>query len=228
MSIALAHKRKVRQQQKEAEEAKANSGSASQATESDSQINQSDLVKSVTGLDADLVAIKAVRDHGERDELKKEMVEKYRPAATEIMANYQSWKHQKLVFWWLMWRLNVEGFEAVQPDMMAGIEKGLTTEEPFKRDWPTFYLDQVNEFTNSGIKSEKEFNLDYLNEAVEMLNDGRLQANEAIKSKLYVHHGKLAYQTGDFKTAVDSFEKAMKYNKNAGVKTLLKSAKEKV
>ncbi|BBN59322.1 phage terminase small subunit [Hydrogenovibrio marinus] len=225
MSIALAHKRKMRQLQQEAEQKQPES--LETGTVEKPVLTQADLAKSSTDLDADLTALRAIPDHKDRDELKKQLIEKYRQPVMEIMKDYGSFAGQKLVFWWIMWRLDVEGFEPVQADMLVGVEKGLTTEEPFSRDFATLYLDSVQDFTAAGMKSGADFDESYLNGAIAMLESGKVITNDAVKSKLYVCHGRLALARDDNKVAIDSLEKALKYNDKAGVKTDLKKAKAK-
>lgn len=217
MSLALQHKRAMlAKKQKEASE------KPTQAKPSTSK--EVTLVELSESLEADVAAVRSIPDHSQRDDLKIELIEKYRKAANEIMETYQSWKGQMIVFWWLMWRLNTEGFEAIQAEMLKGVEKGLTTADNFNRDWQTIYLDELQNYIADAIKSEKEFDQAWLNDAIERIEKGEIKTNDPLKSKLYVHAGKTAFESGEMGKAKDAFEKALKFNEKAGVKGLLKKA----
>ena len=174
----------------------------------------------------DLTTLKALTGDEERLPHKAELIEKYREYVTGLMQSHANWARLEIVFWWLMWRYDVEGFEAVQEDMLAGIEHGLTTPTSFNRDWQTIYLDQVNEYTSTALQKEVEFNDKLITQAVSLLSAGEVATNIPLKAKLWANHGKTAMLFKDYETAAKSFTTALKLDDKVGVKKLLAEAEK--
>lgn len=178
-------------------------------------------------LPSDLTTLKHANGDAERDPFKTELIEKYR-AYAQAMMQHSNWAGQKIIFYWLLWRLDIEGFEAVQPDFYRAIQHGLTTPDEFKRDWQTLYLDTVYKYTNEAFKAKKDFIYDYLEQAVNSLNTGELVTNVPLKSKIFALIGKIEFSAQKFEKAIKHFQTALNLDDGAGVKKLLKQAQEEL
>ena len=177
-------------------------------------------------LAVDLQTLKALNGDEERLPLKEELIEKYRRQAEDLMGKHKNWARLEVVFWWLMWRLDVEGFEAVNQDMIAGIECGLTTPQSFNRDWQTIYLDQVNDYTANALTAGDKFDDSIITNAIKMIQSGDVATNIPLKAKLFANHGKTAMLLNDVETAVKSFKSALALDAKVGVKKLLTEAEK--
>jgi len=222
MSIALKHKRKM---QSKASPADIERISITSVAPNASSVKEFASLKE--SLPADLITLKHANGDAERHPFKKELIEKYK-AYAQAMMKYDNWAGQKVIFYWLLWRLDIEGFEAVEPLFYKAIQHGLTTPDEFKRDWQTIYLDTVYIYSNKAFKEEKEFVTEYLLRAVTDLTEGKVVTNTPLKSKLFALMGKVAYRFNDPKLAIKYFEKALSLDDGAGVKKLLKQAKEQL
>lgn len=177
-------------------------------------------------LAADLITLERANGAEERDPFKAKLIDKYREHATALMQS-ENWKDLTLVFWWLMWRLDIEGFDAVQADMLLGIKKGLNSPIKFKREYPTIYLDALNVQATAALEVPT-YNTNVLDQAVEALNAGQMVTKPALKSKILVAHGKHHFKLENFETTVASLKQALALNDRAGVKTLLDEAQTKL
>lgn len=228
MSLALLHKRKVTAEKQDKQQSTVTLASNDRQQEKPLPAGKTDKFAVLKdSLQADLTTLKHANGDAERNPFKQELIEKYREYAESMMANHDNWSGQTVVFYWLIWRFDTEGFESVQQDWYRAIEHGLTTPQGFNRDWQTFYLDEVHNYSKSAFKEEREFNEDYLFGAIDALVKGEIVTNEALKSKLYVIAGKLAFKNEDWQKAAKYCQTALNLNPNAGVKTLLKEALEK-
>ncbi len=227
MSIALRHKRKLL----------ATTGAAEIGRDTSTKTDKTGIVSGKAGqqfealkasLSADLETLKLSNGDEERNPFKIELIEKYRSMAETLMASHQNWAGLKSVFYFLMWRLDIEGFEAVQADLFRGIEHGLTTPDSFKRDFQTLYLDQLQEYVAAAMKAEAEFNVDYLQTAIQALSTGNLVTVAPLKAKLYAWYGKVCLMKNEPEQAIKSFETALNLDERVGVKTILKETKAQV
>jgi len=226
MSISRRFKQKVLAQKNAAQIQKpSDSSSVSVAVAAPS--NGDALTKLKESLSADLATLKLANGAEEKAPFKATLIEKYQPLVESLMASHQDWANLDVVFWHLMWRLDLEGFEAVREAMLQAIDHGLTTPIDFRRDWPTFYLDTVFVYTNDALKAETEFNPEFIKDAVVKLNAGELVTNAPLKAKLYAINGKAAMKNNEFDQAVKNFEAALSLDDKVGVKKLLSEAKTK-
>ncbi len=176
-------------------------------------------------LSADLITLKHANGDAERNPFKKELIVKYHDYVKAMM-QHSNWAGQTVIFYWFLWRLDIEGFESVQSEFYSAIEHGLTTPESFKRDWQTFYLDTVYRYTNEALKAQKEFKSAYLKQAIIDLNNGKMVTNIPLKSKLYALIGKVYFSEKAFGKAIKNFETALNLDEGVGVKKLLRQAQE--
>lgn len=183
------------------------------------QAHQHDLKEQLT---SDLAIIKQLDGDQQRLPMKEKLIEKYRKEVETKMREFHNWARQPMIFWWLMWRLDVEGFDSVATAFEKAVEHGLTTPENFERDWQTIYLDQVKLAYEELLKTEQDFDSNLLKKVVDQLTQGDLATNSYLKAKLFALRGKVAMAEKDLTDAKKYFEQALKYNEKSGVKTLLK------
>lgn len=226
MSIAQQHKRKVlAEKAKQQTDDKQNQANFATTANNKKQAETEPSIKNQ--LPEDLNILKALNGDEERNGYKVELIEKYRDYA-EAQHNKSNWGGDNLLSNWFMWQLDVRGIEAMWQQMINAIEHGISGPNQIKRDMATLFLDAVHDFTAGGLNSEKEFNTDIIKQAITDLNTGNYVTNSALKSKLLALHGKVLFSEMDYEKAIKSFEQATQLNPKAGVKTLLKEAKQKL
>jgi len=179
-------------------------------------------------LTTDLGILKQLSGDEERNPYKQELIEKYKPLVQQIMSSHQNWARQNALFWWLMWRIDVEPFMSVVDDLKSAVEHGLTTPQEFKRDWQTIYLDQVFQHFDQALKKEDLNNLHILQDAIASIRQGKIVTNVPLKAKLYALNGKFAHKTKDFETAQKNYKQAINLDEKSGVKRLLSEVTEKL
>jgi len=219
MSLALMHKQKMlskKQGQKPVDTAK-----VVVATTTKGNLFQ----KLKENLSNELVTLKHANGAEERDPYKKELIEKYRDYAQEL-TNFESWKDLSVLFWWLMWRLDIDGFIEVQPLLLDGVKRGLTTPVDFNREFLTIYLDEVLVYSKAAFKKGEDFDTQILAQAIEQLNSGDWTTNQPLKAKLYAQHGKILHKNGEFESAAQNYKTALNIDDGVGVKTQMKRAEK--
>lgn len=223
MSIALQHKKRMLANQ-QSQQTETTVPAAKQVVIATVASNKAfDQLKD--SLEADLITLNRANGDEERDPFKADLIEKYREYAEHLMT-FDSYKDLTVLFYWLMWRLDLEGFAAVQADWLTAVQKGLTSPVKFSRDFVTIYLDELRNYSETAFKAGEEFNDQLLADAIDTLNSGEWAINAALKSKLYVINGKVLHKKGEFESAVKNYETALNLNPKAGVKKV-KSLAEK-
>jgi len=232
MSIALKHKRKVIAE-REGEKVK---NAASNSHELTAALNQSSsksvvpesLQKIERQLSSDLETLKILKGDQQRDPLKLEMIEKYRPLCEWYMNNFSDWGHLQALAWWIVWHVDLKDFESVEPLIYNGVEHGLTAPTVFKGTWSSWYCDIVKNHYSEQLKAEKKPDETVINKVITDIVKGDIVLNKPLKAKLFALYGKVALLKGDHETAVKSFEKALSFDDAVGVKKLLKASIETI
>ncbi|MBN2605993.1 MAG: hypothetical protein JXR47_01520 [Thiotrichales bacterium] len=231
-SLALRHKQRVldaQKQQKESKPAQSNHAPVyAQKMPGMSLAKSNELSGLKLQLENDLITLKQLSGDEEKAPFKKELIEKFRPLCEIYLQTYQTWAHLDVLFWWLLWRNDVEGFAAVQQTWYEAIEKGLTTPVKFNRDWQTMYLDEVFKHVDEQLKQDQEPSIEYLDIAMVEIEEGLIATNAPLKAKLYKLHGQALQKIGQDEHALQAYEKALKLDANVGVKTVIKQLKAKV
>ncbi|MBD3611449.1 MAG: hypothetical protein HUJ13_03355 [Hydrogenovibrio crunogenus] len=222
MSLALAHKRRVLEEQakKPAPNPAGDKNFARKASGMNAaETRKLDEVKSQ--LDGDLMTLSKLNGDEEKTPFKKDLIEKYRALCEQLMQSHQNWARLKVLFWWFMWRLDVEGFEAVQADWYHGIESGLTTPDSFSRDWQTIYLDALHNFAKDNVENPTDEQLNYLAIATAELESGLMVTNAPLKAKLYKVYGQTLEAKGYADQAVNAYKNALELDDKVGVKKVI-------
>jgi len=217
MSLALQHKKRILAKQQGQPQNRASEEKTTVVVIGKVDTNAFEALKQ--SLESDLITLKHANGAEERDPFKTDLIGKYREYAEHLMT-FDNWKDLTVLFYWLMWRLDIEGFEAVQADMLKAVEKGLNPPVEFKRDFVTIYLDEMNNFSTKAFKEGEEFNDQILTDAIEQLNSGNWAINASLKSKLHAIYGKVLHKKGEFEEAVKNYTAALNLNDRAGVKTV--------
>lgn len=228
MSLALKHKQSVlaAQAAQGTSQPAASTVSAAAKTPSnpDSQ-TKSAFAGLKENLENELITLNQANGDEERDPYKKELIEKYREFANHLMT-FDNFKDLTVLFRWLMWRLDLEGFEAVQADMLNAVNKGLTSPKEFKRDFVTIYVDEVFAYSNTAFKKGSEFNAEFLTHVIDNINAGEWAINPEIKAKLFALLGKIQHKNGNCEMAAKSYATALNLNSRVGVKKLKAKAEK--
>lgn len=231
MSLARKHKLKVLKAAEEGQPIQTVAATSAQtqvATLSGTAPGQNDKFAELkANLANELITLKAANGDEERTPYKKELIEKYRPFAESLM-EFADWGNLDVLFWWLMWRLDVEGFEAVQPEWFRGTERGLNCPLPFKRDWQTMYVDELFNYTKREFEADQPFERNFMMIAIAEIESGLLVINAPLKSKLYKLSGQIHQKLGQDENALSDYEKALNYDEQVGVKTVIKELKAKL
>jgi len=224
MSLARKHKARVQQkqvQQVEKEFKPVLTNTASAVKETMGALPEA-LQKLKDGFDGDRQTLKLLNGNEQREPFKIELIEKYRPLCEYFMRNYDDWARLDCLFWWLMWRSDVEAFTDVQGDLYQAVQHGLTTPtKNFERDWQTFYSDLVYLCCDENIKTDESWDASCLSKLVDDIANGDIIINAPLKAKIYAVYGKVAMNSGNTETASKAFKTALNLNEKVGVKKLL-------
>lgn len=238
MSLALAHKRRViaerEQQQKLEQSSEIAVGIAQILTESKAVKGDvpAELQKLEQQLNADLETLKILKGDQQRDPLKKQMIEKYRPLCEWYMQNFEDWGHLQSLAWWLVWRSDLEDFANIEPLLYQGVEHGLTAPTAFQGTWQAWYCDVVKNHYSKQLKDETKADEKpdetVISKVIADITNGNIVLNKPLKAKLFAIYGKVVLLREDHQTAVKAFEKALSFDEAVGVKKLLKASAAKI
>jgi len=189
------------------------------------------LQKLKDGFNGDRQSLKLLNGDQQRDPFKLELIEKYRPLCEHFMKNFNDWARLDCLFWWLMWRSDVEDFTAVEPDLYKAVQCGLTAPiKGFERDWQTLYCDLVYLYCDANLKAAKEegkeWNTFPLCKVVTDITNGDIILNVPLKAKIYAIYGKVAMRLENTEIAAKAFKMALALNDKVGVKKLLAECEE--
>lgn len=224
MSIALEHKRKVIAEREAGKGNELNNHElpASLIKSASKNVVPESLQKIERQLASDLETLKILKGDQQRDPLKLEMVEKYRPLCEWYMENFKDWGHLESLAWWLVWQVDLKDFEDVEPLIYSGVERGLTAPSKFNGTWQSWYCDLVKAHYSEQLKAEKTPNDVILNKVITDITKGEIVLNKPLKAKLFALYGKVVLLKDDHKIAAKAFEKALSFDEAVGVKNLLK------
>lgn len=228
MSLALAHKRKViaeREKQKKLEQSSEIAvGLSKLLTENKTTKGAvpAELQKLEQQLSSDLETLKILKGDQQRDPLKMDMIEKYRPLCEWYMANFEDWGRLECLAWWFIWQTDLTAFDEIEPLLYQGVVHDLTTPKAFKGTWQSWYCDVVKDYYSEQLKADKKPDAAVINKVITDITNGEIVLNEPLKAKLFALFGKLAVLNDDHKTAVRAFKKALGFDEGVGVKKLLK------
>lgn len=224
MSIARKHKARVQQkqvQQVETDFKPVLTNTASAVKEVMGALPEA-LQKLKDGFEGDRQTLKLLNGNEHREPFKIELIEKYRPLCEYFMQYYDDWARLDCLFWWLMWRSDIEAFIDVEADLYQAVQHDLTTPtKGFERDWQTFYSDFVYLYCDEKIKTDESWDASSLNKLVADIANGEIILNQPLKAKIYAVYGKVHMNAGNTETAAKAFKTALNLNEKVGVKTLL-------
>jgi hypothetical protein len=224
--MSLARKHKARAQQKQAQQSTA----AFQPVLNSAELTGKKplgalpeaLKKLKDGFDGDRQTLKLLNGDEQRTPFKKELIEKYRPLCEYFMANYDDWARLDCLFWWLIWRSDIENFSDIEGDLYSAVQHGLTTPiKGFERDWQTFYADLVFIHFDENLKVDKSGDELCLSKLVADIINGDIIINIPLKAKLFAVYGKVCMRLTQPETAIKAFKMALALNDKVGVKKLL-------
>lgn len=221
MSLALAHKRRVLEQANKQSQKSAEDKSFARKAPGMTAAETRKLDEIKEQLDDDLITLSKLNGDEEKTPFKEELIEKYRSLCESLMESHKNWARLKVLFWWLMWRLDTEGFDAVQTDWYRGTENGLTSPDQFKRDWQTIYLDELNTFAKDNLDKLTDDQLNYLSIAAAELESGLLVTNAALKAKIYKVYGQALQAKGQKESALAAYKTAFEFDDGVGVKKVI-------
>lgn len=185
------------------------------------------LQKLKDGFDGDRQTLKLLSGNEHREPFKLELIEKYRPLCEYFMQHYDDWAHLDCLFWWLLWRSDVDEFADIQGELYQAVQRGLTTPtKGFERDWQTFYSDFVYLHCDEKIKADESWDATSLSQLVDDIANGDIIINGPLKAKVYAVYGKVSMNAGNTEIAVKAFKTALNLNENVGVKKLLTQCKQ--
>ncbi|WP_022940125.1 phage terminase small subunit [Psychromonas hadalis] len=226
MSLALKHKRKIiAQREQQAKQDKASEVgiqivSLLSGKSLSTEPVPTELQKLEKQFNGDLETLGILKGDQQRDPLKKDLIEKYRPLCEWYMASFQDWGHLQSLAWWLVWRVDTEAFCDVEPMLYKGVQRGLTAPTKFQSDWQSWYCDQVKNYYADMLKEEKTPLPMMISKVITDIVNGDLVLHAPLKAKLFALYGKVALLGDDHKTAVKAFDKALGFDEKAGVKKL--------
>jgi hypothetical protein len=230
MSIALAHKRNViaeREKQQKLEKSSEIAVGLTQLLKESKTVKgavPAELQKLEKQLNSDLEMLKILKGDQQRDPLKMDMIEKYRPLCEWYMANFEDWGRLECLAWWFIWQYDLVAFEEIEPLLYQGVVHDLTTPSAFKGTWQSWYCDVVKDRYSEALKAEQKPDATVINKVITDITNGEIVLNAPLKAKLFALFGKLAVLNDDHKTAVRAFEKALDFDEAVGVKKMLKES----
>lgn len=227
MGLARQHKAKVQQKQ-----AKKSEDDYQPVVKAELLINKpmgalpEALQKLKDGFEGDRQTLKLLSGNEQRDPFKVELIEKYRPLCEYFMQNYEDWARLDCLFWWFIWRSDIEAFIDIEPELYKAVVCGLTAPvKGFERDWQTYYCDMVFLYCDENLKAAQEegkkWDHSCLIKLVADITNGEIIINVPLKAKIYAAYGKVSMQQGNNQDAIKAFTTALELNEKVGVKKLL-------
>lgn len=168
-----------------------------------------------------LGTLKRLQGDEERTPYKQQLIEQYRDFANHTMTNFENWAGQTVLFWWLLWRMDVEGFTAVNDDFIKAIQHGLTTAESVGRDFAALYLTEMEDHYTEAWKLGDVDDISVVETAIEMIESGEIAATPVLKARVYKLYGHLVKKR-DPETGLKAYLKAQELGgENIGVKKVV-------
>ncbi|WP_020410998.1 phage terminase small subunit [Hahella ganghwensis] len=178
-----------------------------------------------------LTALAQIREQlGALDDIRDKVALKAKvlPQFTEFLQDYrdsgQRYPNQVLVFC-IIWLLDVEDIESAMAWAGLAIEQQQLMPEFFKRDLPTYVLEEIHDWAERQYKAGHSAS-PYLEQAADLMTAGTWPTtNSIVMGKVYRLCGMHAERGQELKAALDYFEQAQAANEAAGCKTRIKQLK---
>ena len=174
-----------------------------------------------------LAMLKSLSGNEERTPYKMQLIAQYKELAQHIMNTCEDWGRQDVLAYWLIWRLDVEGFESVQPEMYQGILHGLTTPVNYNRDWQALYLTEMESYYTELAKTDSVINVEPIQQAIDDLATGAMTATPEMKARIFKVYGHVLFESNPA-LALEAYEKATLLEPNIGVKKRTEQLKAKL
>lgn len=222
MSLALAHKRRVREQgPATATDARAYTPATALAGPANAKKH---LALMISAMDADLERISAINSREARQALKRdELLPKY----LDYVKRYREsgLNHPNPVLMQvLVWLFDTAQFEAGLDLADFAIGQGQELPERFKRDVQTFVADEVIDWAEAEHKAGRSPE-PYVSNLLPLV-DGEWKLFERIPARYHKLLGVLAMDRKDWATAVQHLNRATDLYPEIGVKTRLEGAEK--
>lgn len=225
MSLALAHKRRVRAQGPAAPVAGAIAAAYSPAAALSSPANaQKHLKLMENSLAVDLERISAINSREARQQLKRdELLPKYLEYVDRYIESGLSFPNSVLVYV-LVWLFDTAQFEKGLVLADFAMSQGQTMPERFNRDIPTFVADEVIEWAEAEYKAGRSPE-PYVSNLLPRV-DGEWSLYERIPARYHKQLGILAMDRKEWAVAIPCFERAEALYEGIGVGTRLAGARK--
>lgn len=225
MSLALAHKRRVRAQGPAVLVAGAVAAAYSPAAALTSPANaQKHLKLMEDSLAVDLERISAINSREARQQLKRdELLPKYQEYVRRYRDSGLSFQNSVLVYV-LVWLFDIADFEQGLELADFAMSQGQKLPERFNRDIPTFVADEVIEWAEAEYKAGRSPE-PYVSNLLPRV-DGEWSLFERIPARYHKQLGILAMDRKDWAEAVARFERAEALYDGIGVGTRLSGARK--
>lgn len=180
-------------------------------------------------LKQDLSFLKTLAGHQEKAPFKQELVNKYRDVVTHLLAEHDNLAGLDLVWWFYQWQVDLGLLLEVHDDFRAAIDRGLETPVKYKSDAQTAYCDIVFQYSHKADKNDELFDQDFLIDAVQDIQEGKLATNAPLKVKMFRLVGDWYFASEEKQKALTLFEQVMALDpKKGGRKTKLTQLKEEL
>jgi len=219
MSLALAHKRRVREQGPAATSAGAYTPGTALAGPANAQKH---LALMTTAMAEDLGRISDLNAMADRQRLKREEL---LPKYLDYVQRYRDsgLNHPNLVVMQVMvWLFDTEQFEQALELADFAMEQGQAMPERFRRDIPTFIGDTLIDWAEAEHKAKRSPE-PYLTQLLPRV-DGEWQLFERIPARYHKLLGIIAMEQSDWDQAVAHFTRAAELYPEIGVKTRMDDA----
>ena len=225
MSLALAHKRRVRAQGPAVLVAGAVAAAYSPAAALTSPANaQKHLKLMEDSLAVDLERISAINSREARQQLKRdELLPKYQEYVRRYRDSGLSFQNSVLVYV-LVWLFDIADFEQGLELADFAMSQGQKLPERFNRDIPTFVADEVIEWAEAEYKAGRSPE-PYVSNLLPRV-DGEWSLFERIPARYHKQLGILAMDRKDWVEAIARFERAEALYDGIGVGTRLSGARK--
>lgn len=229
MSLALEHKRRVREQGPAASSAGAYTPATALAGPANAQKH---LALMTTALAEDLARLSDLNSMGDKQLLKRnELLPKYLDYVQRYRESGLNHPNQVLMQV-LVWLFDTEQFEAGLDLALFAIEQGQSLPERFRRDVPTFVADMVIDWAEAEHKAKRSPE-PYLSQLMPRVDGYWAQITaedgtelpapwklyERIPARFHKLLGILAMEQEQWADAIDHFERATALYPEIGVKT---------
>ena len=225
MSLALAHKRRVRAQGPAVLVAGAVAAAYSPAAALTSPANaQKHLKLMEDSLAVDLERISAINSREARQQLKRdELLPKYQEYVQRYRDSGLSFQNSVLVYV-LVWLFDIADFEQGLELADFAMSQRQKLPERFNRDIPTFVADEVIEWAEAEYKAGRSPE-PYVSNLLPRV-DGEWSLFERIPARYHKQLGILAMDRKDWAEAIARFERAEALYDGIGVGTRLSGARK--